>query len=371
MSELVNEKSTIQIEVLTPLSIGAGSESDWAMGIDFVVMDGNLYRLNLGKMKQEGINIDKLSAFFADKNAEAVLQIIGSKLNQVSDLIMPMPCSTDNDVKAFITNQLSGRPIIPGSSLKGSIRSVLFSYFRENDTNRTDQVFGSLKFGTDFMRFVRVSDFEFEKTALVNTKIYNLFGDRNDWQGGWKHKSWNGTSTQFKAIGFNTVYECLMPGEKAVGSIMIAEKLFDLLLKKGIEQPCLDKKQELLSHDEYSPIENLFYEINNHTFEYLKKERAFFNKYNQGEHSDRIIQSINGLMNKVNDCIDDGQSCILKMAAGSGFHSITGDWQYDDYSNTGYWQNGKNQGKKKYKSRKIAVNGKAFTLMGFVKMSII
>lgn len=43
------------------------------------------------------------------------------------------------------------------------------------------------------------------------------------------------------------------------------------------------------------------------------------------------------------------------MSAGSGFHSITGDWQFSDYTNTEIWKDGRNAGKMKYKSRKIAV----------------
>lgn len=59
------------------------------------------------------------------------------------------------------------------------------------------------------------------------------------------------------------------------------------------------------------------------------------------------------------------------MSAGSGFHSITGDWQFDDYSKTGTWTNGKNTGKQKYKSRKIAIHDDKFDLMGFVKISLL
>ena len=59
------------------------------------------------------------------------------------------------------------------------------------------------------------------------------------------------------------------------------------------------------------------------------------------------------------------------MSAGSGFHSITGDWQFEDYSRTGVWDFGRNQGKQKYESRKIAVYGEHFDLMGFVKLTAI
>ena len=61
----------------------------------------------------------------------------------------------------------------------------------------------------------------------------------------------------------------------------------------------------------------------------------------------------------------------MKMSAGAGFHSITGDWKYDDYDKTGERTDTNGAVKKKYKSRKIAeFNGK-LQLMGFVKLRAI
>ena len=56
------------------------------------------------------------------------------------------------------------------------------------------------------------------------------------------------------------------------------------------------------------------------------------------------------------------------MSAGVGFHAITGDWQYEDYGQTGTWTDGRNAGKKKYKSRKTADYNDHLQLMGFVKL---
>ena len=64
----------------------------------------------------------------------------------------------------------------------------------------------------------------------------------------------------------------------------------------------------------------------------------------------------------------DGSSCLLKMSAGVGFHSITGDWQFNDYDETGQWTDFRNAGKKKYKSRKIVEYNHRLQLMGFVRL---
>ena len=62
----------------------------------------------------------------------------------------------------------------------------------------------------------------------------------------------------------------------------------------------------------------------------------------------------------------DDSCCLLKMSAGVGFHSITGDWQFPDYTDTDYYKDGRNQGKKRYKSRKTAEWKGRLCLMGFV-----
>ena len=112
------------------------------------------------------------------------------------------------------------------------------------------------------------------------------------------------------------------------------------------------------------PISSLFQVINDVTKEYLQKERAFFLKYDANR-SEEVLNGIDSLLSMIPT---DGSCCLLKMSAGVGFHSITGDWQYDDYDNTKFWTDGRHAGKKKYKSRKIAEYNHRLQLMGFVRL---
>lgn len=370
--EGINNKYNIEIEVLTPLSIGAGTEKDWVRGIDFVVDKGKLYKLNLTKLVATGINPEELSSYFATKNENGLKQKLAGKLASVSDMCIPMPAQSDNDIKSFVKNQLSGNPVLTGSSLKGSIRSILFQYLG-GSSKSGNEVFGSSTKGDEFMRFFKISDAEFDKTELVNTKIFNLRGGRNKWEGGWKH-AFDDSNSHFDKNGFNTLYECLTAGQKSKCSISLAIRMFD---NYGVNQPKYDKKKELFSEDEYDPIENLFYEINSHTYDYLKKELDFFKNYNQAERSQEIINSTVRLLNQTNDLLEENRSCILKMSAGSGFHSITGDWQFSDYY-TGQLDRKraskddlKKAGTVLPKSRKIAEWDGNLSLMGFVKLTIV
>lgn len=389
--EGVNKKYYIELEVLTPLNIGAGAEKDWVKGADFVVKDQILYKLNLRKMANAGFDLGPLSSYFAKKDALALLRLIGNRLAEVSDFSMQIPVDSDNDIKSFVKNQLSGNPILAGSSLKGAVRSVLFDYLRDKE-QKEQEVFGSSVKGDEFMRFVKFSDVEFEHTELVNTKIFNLRKSEGTWLGGWKHAQ-NSTDSHFAQEGFNTLYEVLMPNQKSFGNILLSEKVFenfdftsfynnekkqaerlnDIIKKKNVLNSidCLsdtiEKKFEIIHR-----ISTLFKIINEHTKEYLQKEKAFFQKY-PAENSDQIIASIGTLLQKIPT---DNSFCIFKMSAGSGFHSITGDWQFDDYTINGLdtskkVSQGLYNGHKSAKSRKIAVYDDAFSLMGFVKMSIL
>lgn len=376
----VNNKINIELETLTPLAIGAGAEKDWVLGMDYVVDNDYLYKLNLHKIAAAGIDLQKLTSYFTEKNVRGVKDLIGQRLEEVSDFKMSMPCSSYNDIKAFVKNQLTGKPIVPGSSIKGAIRSILLEYFTSDEQTRNEMrkfnkmdecdILGKPEDGSTFMRFLKFSDFDFEQTCLVNTKIFNLQSRNAKCIGGWKHGRRNTDST-FRSEGFNTIYEVVGPRQHGNGYLMLSEKGFSGLSGSYII-PYASEKMNILSSTDY-----LFEKINRHTLKYLEKELAFFDTYKTSKTLE-IKKNIEYLKLEVQNALKDRFCCIFKMSAGSGFHSITGDWQFDDFSidkidgDQGRPSQGYLDGKKSVKSRKIAIfnNGREFSLMGFVKMSV-
>lgn len=366
---MINKKYNVTAKVLTPLSIGLGAEKDWVYGIDYLTKEdeyGNLwlYHLDLSKMVAAGVDANRLTSLFVQGKPQDIKNLIGPKSEKVSDCKMRLPVSSvealSNPIKTFLRNQLTGRPVLAGSSLKGALRSVLFTYLREHNERDNKAVFGDMNVGSDFMRFIRVGDFEFEDTCLVNTKIFNLHQEGQEWEGGWKH-SGNKTTCDFDPVGFNTIYECLLPNAVAQGVILFADTLFDQIS----QQPYLSKKCELMNA---GAIEKLCTIIFDYTYDYLEREMTFFDTYSQGAYLGNICNQIDVLMEELNNC--EPNECILKMSAGSGFHSITGDWQYADYTEASGHSLDRKHGGELPKSRKIAVSGsKAFSLMGFVKLT--
>jgi CRISPR/Cas system CSM-associated protein Csm5 (group 7 of RAMP superfamily) len=389
----INTKYTVTLKVLTPLFIGQGIEKDWVKGIDYIDQDNTLYHLDLSKMsEEEGIDMNQLSLLFIKQDTEGVRKLIGDKLAAVSDFQLSLPCTSSNPIRTFFRNQYTQCPTIPGSSLKGAIRSILFANMRGSEETRNEAVFGKLKNGGDFMRFIRVGDFAFPETGsthLTNTKIYNLHRDKNDqtWLGGWKHEK-NSTNKEFKDKGFNTICECISNDSTAIGSILLSPTLFNALLKYNteleqkykdgkvdqkyyernrIDIPHKDAKKRLLEED----IKDLCDIINRHTMNYLTKELAFFEKFIDGTHADTIKEAIDTLLHMFASL--QPNECILKLGAGSGFHSITGDWQFDDFVSGGELRRDKDHQNNLPKSRKIAITQKgekcSFELMGFIKLT--
>ena len=64
--EPINKKYTVTAQVLTPLSIGQGSEKDWVHGVDFLTAEGDdgklwMYHLNIANMIEVGVDVNRIS----------------------------------------------------------------------------------------------------------------------------------------------------------------------------------------------------------------------------------------------------------------------------------------------------------------------
>ena len=395
---MTDKRYKIRFEVITPLHVGTGSENDWVQGADYAQNGkGKVYVIDIKKAVENNINIADLFMASVNNKNNGIESLDDKRLERISKYIFNSPESTNNNIKSCLRNQFLDTPVIAGSSLKGAIRSALFKHLAEKDLSKERKkhkndkelvkiVFGDMNKGTDFMRFIRISDIEIPNdnhapnnpgTILVNTKLFNLQNNNSnkEWRGGWKNGQGN-TTTEYHKNQFNTLYECIEPGKKGEGAIILSRSSLDMLTKKTEDKiSYAEKKNNLIN----SEINELFKVINHATKNYLKEEGAFFSKYYEADNADKIVESIKKLQALIPDeKTDTGTYCLLKMSAGVGFHAITGNWVYDDFINTGT-DNGEPEGKKNKKSRKIALyKGNkekpyltGFELMGFVMLRII
>ena len=140
-------KYPIELEVITPLSVGAGNDNEWTRGIDYVQKDGKIYVLDIQKAVANGVDVDRLTNLFLKYDEKGIIQILGNNLEDVSRYVFNAPAATVNSIKSFLRTQLFDKPVVAGSSLKGSVRSALFNFLRDNDKTN-EEVFGSMKDGT-------------------------------------------------------------------------------------------------------------------------------------------------------------------------------------------------------------------------------
>lgn len=358
----------VKIEILSPVHIGCDIEKNWQQGVDFVVKGGKVFKLNLDKiLKSPRIDTERLSSALAAGKRDAIAAMLNNiDIRSIADRQFGLPVNGLNikEIRPNIYNQLTDKAIIPGSSLKGAIRSILLNKYITKNGQADKYQLDETKYFTmedikkpenSFMKYLRISDIEFESTALINTKIYNLQGGKGGpFSGGWK-KSPRETDDRFSNFGFNTVYEAIMPQSTGYGRITIEkDRITDI-----------------------SDIESLFSLINDYSDNYIRQEENFFETYG-GDSSNIIIDSLAEILDNIP--ADDNDSCILRLGAGSGFHSITGNWQFekhdiDHVSNSGGRNRGMYDKRKSAKSRKTAIwdgNGtRNFAPMGFIKITVL
>lgn len=388
----INQNYTLEAEILTPVHVGAGAEKDWLQNADFVFDKGKVYLLDHKKVIDK-IGPDKFAHALTDPNNSSLKNMLPGPVADYDSKVLECDAQTHNEIRAQVRAGLENKPVIPGSSLKGALRSIIIHHLDPSNKTRNNnqlnkQIMGSPTDGDEFGRFFKVTDVSFEETKLTNSKIFNLTQKGNNFESGWKHANKNNTKPNFDPTGFNTVYEVIASKQKGMFDLMLAElpwknlqsEQFYPKLKKDAARKqnqqklydiaSLEKRVEAKTQIVKGSIEDLFGIINDYTRNYLEKEIAFFEKYNQAKNSNKMLESLTALKSLIPT---DNSYCIMRLAAGSGFHSITGDWKLESHEINGLKKNGKKmQGslnnELSAKSRKIAISHGQFMPMGFIKL---
>jgi len=265
--------------------------------------------------------------------------------------------------------------------LKGAIRSAIFNHIFNNEGIRLrifDQqegrerdkkpnelekdVFGDIT--NNLMHFIQISDVAIHQgnICIQHAKTFNLFNERGEWQGGWKHALHGKTNAEFKSRGFVFPYECIKPEVEANTFFTISFDT-DLLKFKSKSNP---RYVSLLEGE--NPVERIFQLINKQTKEYVNREIIFFKSYpDASEGGSALVSFLEYILEEINEM---QSGCIFRFGHGVGFHSITGDWRFSNHIDTIEHPDRS----KRYKSRKTIFDeddeGTLFDLFGFVKLTL-
>jgi len=374
--ENINTIYNCKLEVLTPVHIGAGKEKDWVQGIDYIIDKERIKVFNQEKLYAELIDIqennnqtglDILSNYLTQRKYEDLEKYIKTKIDikkvTLADYDILGEIKPAGEIKSFIRNGL-GKQYIPGSSLKGAIRSILFNHlYKGLKPNGMMQKLENDLFGfidNNIMKFIRVYDAECEQEdfEIFNIELFNLY-NRGTWKSDYKK-------------GFKISVEALNEKSEANLRINIASGLIDFIKNKGAMLP------RNLTHviKDKAPLENIFSIINQYSKLYIEKEIQFFESFPHAESTDLAIEELTKIVNTISKL---EKSCILRMSYGSGFHGITGDWRLHDHivsidnPDNENWVWNSAQHKKApafYKSRRMIRDFDEPLPMGFVKLTI-
>lgn len=268
----------------------------------------------------------------------------------------------------------TGKPYLPGSSLKGSIRTALFSsqlmnkygetgvpreklgtFSRDRRFDIKDKVLQSEVFGkdpnSDSLRMLQVGDCYFSEGTNAT------FAETLNEKGGNHHFEIKNEVRQ--------LVEYIPSGRTAEFDISVPEKQRDLIFKK---EPGL-LSREIVGKLE---IKTLFKLLHSHSVRLLENEIAFFEDADLPESADRLHDFLHEMLADAKKYKEN--ECLLRLGFGVGHRSMTGDWvrflvnddeTFDEIA-TKTRRNPRYNHLRLPKSRKMMFDGR---FMGYVKLT--
>lgn len=330
--------SKVRIETLTPVHIGSGNML--YKGMDYVVEDGKLYIIDHRKVL-DIIGAQRVDAWV--NSIERNEDIAGFIARQGMNVSPPaeyakrtMKCYSNGSTVKECIHDGRGLPYIPGSSLKGAIRTAVLATEIEGIENNYIEYLQKKKEDVDNRRCKK------DKVSNgIEEKLFSKLAPE-----GRKGVSAPNTSyMRFLQIGdayFNE--EC----ETVLNAINLNIRERDSLIDKSKPQAIetinsgeeaeleIRLKKDVIKNDReglvhklpecMSSLEELFVTINNHTKKLLEKELEYWSGVSKElSGADSYIEFIVDLIAETKD-VKDGKECILRVGYASGWRFTTGAW---------------------------------------------
>lgn len=371
-------KKTVKIETLTSVHIGSGEVLQ--IGSDFVK----------GKMGDDYV--------LAVVSPEKVLNLIGEEHLQDWVVAIERKESTGNVVKRFAPNAKvgdfakrivlewseaherdtlkehihngQGKPYIPGSSIKGAIRTAMLASLAENvngaerkidasangkkkaNANKVEkELFGSDP-NNDVFRFLQVGDAYFGDCYTVSARMVNV-NER--------------TSRGFWDVSKPQLIEALCPEDETEFEMKLNIEGYN---KSREECSTIGRLPNIMSS-----YGSLFEAINKHTIRLLDFELKYWKERSDRDDSDKVecyLEKIESIKNEAQNC-GKGKECVLRIGHGSGWNFITGGWarNLDNFENIVVpVSRPNNQNYREYDFPKTRRVDDDCELLGFVKLSL-
>jgi CRISPR-associated protein Csm5 len=384
------QKGTFTVSPFSPVFVGSGDKL--IADLDFISQGGNTYLLDLGKLFADQLH-DLEALEKAIKKADLRTYLIEKELpaHNYNKLKIAGKCDA-NEILSMVTNGF-GKPMIPGSSIKGSLRTALFAYYFKQERsmskgfysskiepqnpNRPDHKHASNKLeeqllinnkkgkrgnnpNYDLGRVIRISDalFEPEDQKIFNIAILNKDKIGFCWKG--------------KKENFDTLDEATKTG---VSGIFFDEET------AALSHPFTMSIDEIIRHDieweDSIDFKFLARVANEISLDIIHFEKTYYNRVlNDIPDILKILNELDGIEKEIqsyqkNNTKNDKVSWVQRLGWGSGWLSMTGAHANDENELVDEIKNIYRLGRDGMefpKSRKVVLDnaGKPTSLLGWV-----
>lgn len=432
MKHQIVDKVKVKIHALRPVLIGSGRKG--RVSLDTVEVNGRMYYVRPEAFIDQYLEqsstpqVMHLRGYDFKKLVQRELQLAlakGGVPTWAQRVDTPLYGS---DIHFQFCHPVDGYPILPGSSVKGALRTILMCMLgytklrdiarkgngpKQNSSTRSaylkhlekkigakqdlaDKYVG--RFENALTRHVRIPDVALgEKAEWWNVKILGDVGNRHL---KWKNKKKNGYTFKFIKNKFVSVVTAIPKG--ATQTCEWGLELEAILENQQCRSAFLENenwKKEIRSEhptDAFGFYKELFCYMRRYMRHYLMEEIRFFSCcQSQTSRKKQLIEKIREAcenekknwpsradydrqINMLEDLCTlyreldrmdrhDLPACLLRLGWGSGFHAMTGDWQYASHLDPLH-----HSGLVRMKTRKVFFKKgeEDFALPGFVKVEL-
>lgn len=344
-------KHQVKIETLTPVHTGSGDKK--ILGIDFLHDEDYIYFLDLEKIGN-ALNIAECPAV-AQSWSTAVIkgkqeEFLNRQGIDIKHLSRRVPNYVDefSDQAPSISTQMRdarGLPYIPGTSLKGAIRTVVFAAMAASDRDYPSILHRSQKevnqwsrdfFGgisNDPFRHLHVGDAFFGTQDVGVTNTVQIKKSKNN-----PHVAAVDTIKQYIEILFDN-----------------SASQFSLRLDADRFNQSLHGKRP-----QFTDVHSLFKLINKHTLKLVESELKIWDQIKDAE---AMCETLAVIKDEIDDC--KAGKCVMRLGNASGKRFVTG----------GVLEGGNGGQLAIPKTRRIEQvaddDGEFVNLLGFVKLTVI
>lgn len=314
----------VRIRCITPVHVGNGHQP--ALHVDYLVFAREGLVAILDDLKVlEIIGREQVPIWIRCIEERASLLDYLKKrkpdlrASDVAKRVIPMADSGLEQAASFreFIRDARGMPYLPGSSLKGAIRSslmakalsirypdqeeripgnLLFGPDRKPTANKLEEMLFGSNPNQDVFRLLKLTDAHFQETALYRVSIYSLT------HGGWKEKRGN-----------RGYAECIPEGSIAKTHIRLDNS--ELTTR---QLPCWKTTKSIFNFDA------LFGEINKNTRNLLDDEIQYWEEDTKYLPPPGYLQQLRMAREMIDDQGD--QAALLRCGYGTGWYDKAGIW---------------------------------------------